>query len=130
MARIAYGVLALLTAGSFLLPHHASAQAAVEAKDLTELPSIKSAAQAQRVISQSYPRNLQTAGISGTVQVRFIVGADGKVAAGSVEILATNSQALGEAAAQAVSGIEFNPGKKDGAAVAAYVVMPIRYEAQ
>ena len=130
MARIASRFAALFVAAFIILPAHVSAQQAFELKDLSEAPAIKSSSQAQSVIARSYPAHLQNAGIGGSVQVRFVVGPDGSVDSGSIEILAASSQALGEAAMEAVSKIEFTPGKKDGAAVPSYVVMPIRYAAR
>jgi protein TonB len=120
----------LLVAGLAIVPAQVAAQTVFEMSDLSEMPSLKSADQAQRAISRSYPQNLQDAGIGGTVQIRFVVGPDGRVAESTVEVLATSSRLLGEAAAKAVSAIEFVPGKKDGAAVASFVVMPIRYAVQ
>lgn len=130
MARIAKSIPMLLLAGLVLAPGAASAQEAFEMSDLTEMPSFKSAQQAQRAIVRSYPRTLQDAGIGGTVQVRFIVSADGSVLSESIEIVASSSKALGDAARQAVGDIQFKPGKKDGSAVPAVVVMPIRYTVQ
>jgi protein TonB len=120
----------LLVAGLAIAPAQAAAQTVFETSDLSEMPSLKSADQTQRAIARSYPQNQQDAGIGGTVQIRFVVGSDGKVAESTVEVLATSSKLLGEAAAKAVSAIEFVPGKKDGSAVASYVVMPIRYAVQ
>lgn len=130
MARMAKRFPMLLVAGLAIVPAQVAAQTVFEMSDLSEMPSLKSADQAQRAISRSYPQNLQDAGIGGTVQIRFVVGPDGRVAESTVEVLATSSRLLGEAAAKAVSAIEFVPGKKDGAAVASFVVMPIRYAVQ
>ena len=130
MARMPMLLIAMFALGLVFGPSGVEAQQIFEVSDLTEMPSIKSAQQAQRAIVRSYPRNLQDAGIGGTVQVRFVVGEDGNVSSDSIEIVAASSKALGDAAVRAVSDIEFNPGKKDGTAVAAYVVMPIRFTVQ
>ena len=126
MARIAKGLFIVALALVVLAPSQAAAQA-FSPDQLTEMPSLKSASQAQRAIERAYPRSLQDNGITGKVQVRFVVQADGSVDPSSVEVVAASVKALGEAAADAVAKIEFNPGKKDGAAVAAVVVMPIAF---
>jgi len=128
MARIAVlmpllGVLALL-----LVPAQGVAQEEVYSlAEVSEQPGLKNGRQAQGVILRAYPRQLQDAGIGGKVQVRFIVDATGKVEAGSIEVIATSVQALGEAAVRAVAKIQFKPGKKDGNAVRTLVMMPITF---
>lgn len=125
MARIArWGLAAVLVA--LLVPGAASAQA-FSPEQLSEMPQVKSASQAAQAIQRAYPRSLQDSGIGGKVQVRFVVKADGSVDPGTVEVVAATVKALGDAAAQAVEKIQFVPGKKDGAAVAAVVVMPITF---
>ncbi len=128
MARIAVlmpllGVLALL-----LVPAQGVAQEEVYSlAEVSEQPGLKNGRQAQGVILRAYPRQLHDAGIGGKVQVRFIVDATGKVEAGSIEVIATSVQALGEAAVRAVAKIQFKPGKKDGNAVRTLVMMPITF---
>lgn len=127
MARIARWVPMAALAILLAAPTGADAQQAFTPDQLSELPSIKSVTQAQRAISRSYPRALMDAGIEGRVQLRFVVGADGKVDPSSIEVVAASQKAFGEAAAEAIAKIEFKPGKKDGSPVAAVVVMPISY---
>jgi len=126
MARIAKGLFIVAMACVMLAPSQASAQAYTP-DQLSEMPSLKSASQAQRAIQRAYPRSLQDNGITGKVQVRFVVQADGSVDPSSVEVVAASVKALGEAAASAISKIEFVPGKKDGSPVASVVVMPIAF---
>lgn len=124
MARIArWGFAALIMA---LIPGSASAQA-FSPDQLSEMPQVKSASQAAQAIQRAYPRSLQENGVGGKVQIRFVVKADGSVDPATVEIVAATVKALGDAAAEAVGKIQFVPGKKDGSAVAAVVVMPITF---
>ena len=126
MARIAkWGALALV-AVALLMPAGVSAQAYTP-DQLTDMPKVKSPNQAAQAIQREYPMSLQDNGIGGRVQIRFVVNADGKVDPASVEVVAASVKALGEAAMKAVQKIEFVPGKKDGSAVAAIVVMPITF---
>jgi TonB family protein len=128
MARTARWIPAMMVVGLFFVPVSGAAQEAFALSELTEMPSIKSPRQAQRVIARSYPRALEQAGVAGSAQIQFIVDADGKVSSASVEVIGASSKAFGDAAAKAISDIEFVPGKKDGSAVASIVVMPIRYQ--
>ena len=130
MAKIARWMPAMMVAGLVYIPADVSAQQIFNTRELTEIPAIKSAEQAKRVIVRTYPRNLKSLGIGGTVQLRFVIDADGKVAEESVDIIAAWSKLLGDAAAEAVTEIEFIPGKKDGSAVSSVVMMPIRYAFQ
>jgi len=127
MARIARWTPMLAVFALLIVPARGGAQEVFNPSELTQQPGIKSAQQAQKAILRSYPRSLRDASIGGKVQVRFIVGADGTVAPGTVEVVAASVKALGEAAAKAVERIQFTPGKKDGTAVASVVVMPIVY---
>ena len=127
MARIArWGLAAMLAA--LLVPGGVAAQA-YSPDQLSEMPQVKSASQAAQAIARAYPQSLQDSGVGGKVQVRFVVKADGSVDAGTVEVVAATIKALGDAAAKAVGKIQFVPGKKDGSAVAAVVVMPITFGA-
>ena len=130
MAKIARWMSAMMVAGLVYIPADVSAQQIFNTRELTEIPAIKSAEQAKRVIVRTYPGNLQSRGIGGTVQLRFVIDADGKVVEDSVDIIAAWSKLLGDAAAEAVTDIEFIPGKKDGSAVSSVVMMPIRYAFQ
>jgi len=126
MARIARWTPALAVLLVLLAPAAASAQV-YQPSDLSEMPKIKSMTQARKMIARSYPRALKDAAIGGKVQVRFVVKPDGKVDPASVEVVAASVKALGDAAVKAVTGIKFEPGRKDGAPVASMVVIPITY---
>ena len=128
MARIAKWAPVLALLALLLSPADGAAQQDYYTlAEVTEQPGLKSGRQAQRAILRSYPQALQDAGVGGKVQLRFIVDAAGKVEADTIEVVATTVQVLGAAAAEAMAGIEFNPGKKDGSAVRTLVVMPITF---
>jgi protein TonB len=103
-----------------------------EAHDMSELetmPKFSSAGATARLIQKSYPDALKRAGVNGTVQLAFVVSAQGKVEAGSVEVIAASAPALGEAAKQIADKIEFTPGTIKGEAVRARVLLPLVYKA-
>ena len=62
--------------------------------------------------------------------MQFIVGVDGKVEPGSIEVVASTVGALAEAAKQVAEKMEFSPGKVNDAPVRARVVLPLVYQAK
>ena len=100
-----------------------------EMSELETLPKFISASAAARLIQASYPEALRRAGINGTVQLEFVVGASGKVEPGSVQVVAASSPRLGEAAKEIAEKIEFTPGTIKGEAVRAKVLLPLVYKA-
>jgi TonB family protein len=116
----------------FCLIAPAAARAQGEAHDMSELetmPKFSSAGAAARLIQKSYPDALKRAGVNGTVQLAFVVSAQGKVEPGTVEVIAASAPALGEAAKQIADKIEFTPGMIKGEAVRARVLLPLIYKA-
>lgn len=90
-----------------------------ELADLTRQP---------RPISQrspTYPPELQRARVEGTVVLRFVVGVDGTTSRITVE--RSDNSAFEEPAIRAVRTWRFEPGEKDGQAVAAWVRIPIPF---
>lgn len=117
---------------SFGLIVPAAVRAQGEAHDMSELetmPKFSSAGAAARLIQRSYPDALKRAGVNGTVQLAFVVSAQGKVEPGTVEVIAASAPALGEAAKQIADKIEFTPGTIKGEAVRARVLLPLIYKA-
>jgi TonB family protein len=112
-------------------PRSASAQDASKEYALADLSTpvqLASPSDAAKRIQRAYPPNLLRAGIGGTVQVEFTVGADGKVEAGSVQVDAATIPALADAAKSIVPDIRFKPGTVNGTPVRARVVLPIVFK--
>ncbi len=95
--------------------------------DLSEPPSLKDSQAAAAAIQAAYPPVLRDRGISGKVQVRFVVAADGSVEPGTVEVVDSSVVGLGGPAKEAVKSFLFEPGKKDGVPVRTSVVFPIQF---
>ncbi len=128
MARIARWAPVVVALTLLLSPADGAAQQDYYTlAEVTERPGLKSPRQAQQVILNSYPQSLQDARVEGRVQLRFVVDANGKVEASTIQVIAAPVPALGEAAVEAVAKIEFEPGKKDGSPVRTLVVMPIAF---
>lgn len=123
---------AVALAGGLAAGAHAEAAAqdrVYSPAELTRNAEVRSKSDAVAAIQRSYPRDLQSRGVSGRVQLQFVVKADGAVDMGTVNVLAATVSALGDAATQAVRSIRFTPAEVDGRPVAAEVVFPVTYQA-
>jgi protein TonB len=121
--------LAAIALIATLLPLAAQAQGEVyNLPELDRHPKVASVEMASRLMARSYPPALKRAGVTGTVEVEFVVDATGKVEPSSIKILDTSSPELGEAAKSAVAGIKFTPGEKNGKPVRALVSLPVIYK--
>ena len=117
--------LALIAA---LAPRAARAQGDVYgSEDLSSAPRLLAPGATARLVARSYPQELRRSSTGGTVQLEFVVGADGRVEASSVEVVSAPVPALGAAAKAVAEKMEFVPGKKDGGAVRSLVRLPISY---
>jgi TonB family protein len=67
-------------------------------------------------------------GVAGTVRVQFIVGADGKVEAGTVRVVHSTNDTLTSAAESVAPKLEFRPGEKDGKPVRTQVTLPLTFQ--
>lgn len=68
-------------------------------------------------VTPRYPESMRSAGIEGTVRVRFIVGANGRVESGSVQVLDTPNEAFSDAVRRALSGTRYRPAQVGGRSV-------------
>lgn len=96
-------------------------------EDLSSAPRLLSPGATARLVARSYPQELRRASTGGTVQLEFVVGADGRVEPSSVEVVSAPVPALGAAAKAVAEKMEFVPGKKDGGPVRSLVRLPISY---
>ena len=123
------GAAAIALVIAALVPSVARAQNEVYGpEDLSSAPKLVSAAATARLVARSYPEDLRRAGTGGTVQLQFVIGANGKVEPSSVEVVSAPAPALGAAAKAVIEKLEFVPGKKDGGAVRSRVQLPISYK--
>lgn len=109
-------------------PAIAGAQDVYGPQDLSAPPKLVSPAATARLIARSYPENLRATNTGGTVELQFVINADGKVDPSSIQIVDAPVPALGTAAKAVVEKMEFVPGKKDGQAVRSRVSLPIQYK--
>lgn len=74
-----------------------------------------------------YPDQLRRAGVSGLVQVQYVVGSDGRVDEQSIRVLASSHPAFLQAALQALRDSRFKPARRGGRPVAVLVQQTIRF---
>ncbi|UCG86310.1 MAG: M56 family metallopeptidase [Gemmatimonadota bacterium] len=74
-----------------------------------------------------YPRLLQQAGIEGHVLLQGIVGLDGMIEPGSVEILESTHEAFELPSKSLLERTVFRPGKVDGKPVRVLIQLPIQF---
>jgi len=85
-----------------------------------------------QIVSQpapKYPPLLQEAGISGMVELQFIIDTLGRVEAGSVKVLSTTHDPFTEAAVKAIVDRRFRPGRQRGEPIRQLVMQRVRFEA-
>ena len=126
--RLAYalGVATL----SMAVPSIARAQSADSvyvASELTSSPKLASPAATASLVRSSYPEALKRASVGGSVQLQFVVDQKGKVDPNSIQVVATTSPVLGEAAKAIADKIEFVPGKMGNTPVKTVVLLPLTY---
>lgn len=81
-----------------------------------------------RLLARSYPPALKRSGVTGQVQMQFVVDATGRVEPSSVKIVDASSQQFADAAKSVVEEIKFKPGQLKGQAVRSVVSLPIVYQ--
>jgi periplasmic protein TonB len=64
-----------------------------------------------------YPSRLKSAGVTGTVQVRFIVGANGRVESNSIKVVSTPHPDFVDGIRRALASARYRPAEKGGAKV-------------
>ncbi len=106
---------------------HAQDETIYSPSELDKPASLSSTEMTARLLARSYPSALQRAGITGTVQVQFVVDQTGKVDPASIKVLSSTVPALAEAAAGIVGEIRFRPGQVKGQPVKSVVLLPIVY---
>jgi TonB family protein len=98
-----------------------------ELHEVEVLPRPQNAAEFTAALSQGYPAHLRQGGVGGTVQVAFVVGADGQPA--EVRVVSTPDSSFVAPTVQAVSLLRFTPAQVGGRPVAVRVEQPITWRA-
>ncbi len=77
-----------------------------------------------------YPENERTANVNGFVLAQFVVGANGRVQPGTIDVVQATSRAFMEAALDVIEKLRFMPATVAGCAVAQQVRYPVRFDAK
>lgn len=96
-----------------------------EVHQVEVLPQAQNAPEYAEALRQAYPPHLREAGVSGTVQMSFIVGPDGRVR--DVHVLSASDSAFSAPSVQAMSVLRFVPAQAGGRPVAVRVEQPIHW---
>lgn len=119
---ILFGILALVPPGDLRAQEDS---VVYELHQVEVLPRPQNAAEFAEALRQRYPAPLREAGVGGTVQVSFVVGADGTVE--QVRVLSASDSALAAPSAQALSVLRFTPAQVGGRPVAVRVEQPLQW---
>jgi TonB family protein len=93
----------------------------------TVRPEIKDRTRAMRIIMRNYSKELQDAGIDGTVNVSMCIDTSGRVRNALVE-KSSGHRALDAAALAAAREIEFTPARNNDEVVPVWIAFPILFE--
>ena len=78
---------------------------------------VERAVQVTRSVSPRYPDALKSVGVEGTVAMRFIVGADGRVEPGSISVIDSPHKLFSDAVRQSLLNSRYRPAEAGGRAV-------------
>ena len=87
------------------------------------LGSLDETPKALAQIPPRYPHDMRRSGVDGRVEVRFVVGPDGRVQ--SAEAIEFSHRAFAEAAMAAVRKWRFEPGRRNGRRVSFRMTLPV-----
>jgi protein TonB len=87
----------------------------------TNLPDLR------RQLERNYPPLLRDARVTGTVQVRMRVTADGTVDVGSITVTSSSHEQFNDPTVRSVQRLRFRPAKVNGRPVAVWVELPVTW---
>jgi TonB family protein len=96
--------------------------------DLTNPPELQNRRDVQRALERNYPPMLRDGQVGGEVQLRFIVGRDGRVEEESIQVLQASNPAFADAARRVAERMRFRAGKIRDDEVRTYVDIPILFQ--
>jgi TonB family protein len=93
-------------------------------------PELSNQLQAAHMLAVEYPRELSEAGITGTVQLRFLITAEGKADLTRAWPVQATRPEFAAASMRVLERMRFRPARKDGVAVPVWVTLPLKFDAQ
>ena len=101
-----------------------SSPSLLRSSEVDELPEL------QRDLRPEYPDVLRRAGVSGAVEVEYVVGKDGRFDPGSLHVLTTDHDRFTASVVQALRRARFRAARRAGQAVSVLVRQTIRFRSE
>jgi protein TonB len=101
-----------------------------DAYDLVALdrrPQLRNLSEVTRLLSRNYPPLLRDNEIDGTVEVRFVVDAEGRPDMRTAQVVSASHPAFEEPTLRIARRMRFDPGRLGGRAVRTWVTFPIQW---
>lgn len=99
-----------------------------ELSAVEEQPRPTNLADLRRQLERNYPALLRDARVTGTVQVRMRVTAEGTVDANSITITSSSHEQFNDPTIRSVQRLRFRPAKVNGRSVPVWVELPIQWQ--
>lgn len=102
--------------------------APVDVTVVEDRPQLTNSSEVQRALQRLYPEMLRDAGITGSVTLRFVIDASGRVEAGSVDVVSASHDGFAGPSREAAQRFRFRPAKVNGRPVRVIISMPITWK--
>lgn len=90
--------------------------------------SLRNQAEVVRLMQRLYPNALRSSGTEGSVQVQFVVTAEGRVDMSTVQVVSSTNAQFTEATLKALTEFRFTPARKGEHNVRMLTTLPVRWE--
>ncbi|HEX8907432.1 MAG TPA: TonB family protein [Longimicrobiaceae bacterium] len=90
-------------------------------------PELRNQDDVQRQLERVYPPRLRDNGVTGETVLQFVIGEDGRVEPGTVEVVSSSDEEFASAARRVVGAMRFSPAKSKGRTVRVTTTMPVRW---
>jgi TonB family protein len=105
----------------------ASLPVTLEAVAAEEEPELSNRFEVAQLLSRAYPRRLRDAGTGGSVLLRLLITADGRVAPAEARVLWATRHEFAAAALFVARQMRFTPARTGGRGVASWVTLPMSF---
>jgi TonB family protein len=92
--------------------------------------TLQNQSQVVRVLERLYPNQLKASGTEGSVQVQFVVSAEGRVDMNTVQVMSSTHPQFAEATVAALKEFRFTPARKGNHNVRMLTTVPIQWKLQ
>jgi TonB family protein len=99
-----------------------------ELASVDRAPDLRNLTDVQRFLQRSYPRDLRDSRVDGSVQVSFVIGANGRPERQTVEVLSSTHPGFVPTALRAVERMRFSPAEVGGRRVRVRATLPIQFQ--